>query len=418
MSNIKLASAFLLVAALAGSAGACGIIQDGPIVHLWSQTPEILPYVDRFNSNQDKYKVEVSYVASPAEELIPSQTVPDLVLSERLSAPRCAAKLENLAALLHGNGLDEKQFYRDLFRLHQFQNATVALPFAFDLPVIVFRKDSFPKGLPARISLDDLKIAAQAYVKISKTKPVALGFSPIWNQDFLFDTATLFGVDFHAEQGRTLVWQDKQLDDWLAYLTDWCETKNGGFSVESEFVKKYLYGAPYRLLQERIPQDKKTDFHRINFYCGLASDFFAIPGVNRENLEMAWMSRNGRIPVDVGVLFFGVPRGADNRGGAYEFLKWVLTSGAQKGIIEENERKNPLSFGVAGGFSSLMDINEQVIPLHLPLLKGRIPSEKELVFPGPLPETWEKLKNETVLPWLFGRLSRTAGLASLKDTIK
>ena len=113
-----------------------------------------------------------------------------------------------------------------------------------------------------------------------------------------------------------------------------------------------------------------------------------------------------------------MPRGARNRGGAYEFVKWALSPTAQKLIIEENASKNPLSFGVAGGFSSLKEVNEEELPARWPLLKGRIPGEQELSFPGPLPENWQKLKSETVLPWVYARLSHATGLAPLSEVIK
>ncbi|MBN2352544.1 MAG: extracellular solute-binding protein [Spirochaetales bacterium] len=418
MSKAKLVSLFCLAAVITGGTVSCGFLEGGPLVRIWSQTAEILPYIDRFNNVQNKYKIEVSYVSSPAEELLPSQTVPDLILSECLSAPRCAVKLENLAPLLHGNGLDEKQFYRELFVLHHYQNAAVVLPFSFRLPVVVFRPGVFPKGAPDNISLDDLKSSGRAFTKTSNGVPYTLGFSPLWNQDFLFDAASLFGVDFHAEPGRPLAWRDEQLQEWVSFLSDWCETADGGFTAESEFVKKYLYGAPYQLIQAGIPQPKKAEIYRISFFRALAGDFFAIPADKRKNLGMAWLSRNGKIPADDGILFFGVPRGAKNRGGAYEFIKWALSAATQRSVLEENAKKNPLSFGIAGGFSSLVDVNEKEFPIRWPLLKGRIPVEKELIFNGPLPENWQKLKNEVVLPWVFGRLSHAADQAPLNELIK
>jgi len=418
MFKAKLVAFFCLALLLAGGSGACGFLEEGPLVRMWSQTPEILPYVDRFNTIQNKYKIEVSYVPSPAEELLPSQSVPDLILSERLSAPHCAAKLENLAPLLSGNGLDEKQFYRELYLLHQYQNATVVLPFSFRLPVVVFRASAFPKGAPHRLSLDALQSAGREDTIIRRSIPYTLGFSPLWNPDFLFDSAELFGVDFHSEPGRTLAWRDKELQGWLNFLSGWCETTNGGFTEESDFVRKYLYAAPYQLIQTGIPQPKKQDAYRISFYRSLAGDFFSIPKQKRENLGLAWLSENGKIAVDDGILFFGVPRGARNRGGAYEFVKWALSPAAQKHIIEENASKNPLSFGVAGGFSSLKAVNEEELPARWPLLKGRIPGEGELSFPGPLPENWQKLKSETVLPWVYARLSHATGLAPLSEVIK
>jgi hypothetical protein len=411
MSKSRIATLILFVALVASG---CGLFQDNPVIRLWSQTPEILPFVDRYNAVQSKYKIEVISVPSPSEELIISQTVPDLVLSERLSAPRSAAKLENLNPLLRGDGVDARIFYEDLWKAHLVQNAPVVLPFSFSAPVVIFRKDAFPKGAPRMIALDNLRAAGLPFKKTDKTKLKALGFSPLLDQDFLFHAATLYGVDFHADPAKALAWNGQSLEQWIQYMTAWCAADNGGLAGEREFIRTYLY----RLVLDKLIPEKKPAFYRLAFYHASLAQFFEIPPNKRENLDLAWLSRDGKIPADDRILFFGVPQGSTNRTGAYAFLKWVFRADTQENIMEENAKKNPGSFGIAGGFSSIVTVNERSIALYAPFLKGRIPTAGEFIFPGPLPETWQKLKNESILPWMYDRIAQTSGLVPLGDRIK
>jgi ABC-type glycerol-3-phosphate transport system substrate-binding protein len=397
-----------LIIVLSGCAGSA----ERQIVRLWSQTPTILPFVDRYNTAQNNYKIEVTYIPSPADEILIAQEVPDLVLSERLSAPRCAAKLEGLGPLLNQTGLDPQVFYQRLLQAHQYNGAAVALPFSFNLPVIVFNRDLFSQDLPNDLSLEQLMSLGQKYTKIEKGRVKALGFSPLWGREFLFHTATLFDVDFHAGADQKLSWDETALDNWLHYLVGWTDDVNGGFEAESDFIRTYLYEPPYQLVSSQPSASR-----RIAFYQALAADYFRIPAEKRSLLAMAWLSRSQKIPADEAVLFFGVPKGVRNRPGAYDFLTWVFAPQNQRVVLKDNAAYNPGSFGIGGGFSALPQVNESFLPEVYPYLRGRIPDASRLIFPSPLPDTWEKTKTEVILPWIYDHFLHKKGLSSLQKLV-
>ncbi len=68
-------------------------------------------------------------------------------------------------------------------------------------------------------------------------------------------------------------------------------------------------------------------------------------------------------------------------------------------LMEKARFKRIRSFGFAGGFSALPEINERDIPLMHTEIAGKVPPEKYLRIPSPLPIDWKKMKNEVLLPY-------------------
>ena len=57
------------------------------------------------------------------------------------------------------------------------------------------------------------------------------------------------------------------------------------------------------------------------------------------------------------------------------------------------------SFGVAGGFSSLRSVNEEIFPSFFPALVGHAPPAAALVAPPVPPQGWPALVSEVLTPW-------------------
>ena len=60
-----------------------------------------------------------------------------------------------------------------------------------------------------------------------------------------------------------------------------------------------------------------------------------------------------------------------------------------------------VNFGIAGGFSSLHDVNEKYYPAFYRQLLGNMPPEEYLTLPNILPYRWESLKANVILPYLL-----------------
>ena len=58
------------------------------------------------------------------------------------------------------------------------------------------------------------------------------------------------------------------------------------------------------------------------------------------------------------------------------------------------------SFGLAGGFSSLQNVTENIFPVYYPLLLKHLPQTEDFAAPNNLPHNWEQLKKEIVFPYL------------------
>ena len=90
-----------LWAALLLALGACDRAQ--PIVELWSDRAELAAHVETFNAAGGPVKVELTYVAHPAQELLRGAEAPDLVFGSWLASP----ELERLLLPLDRNLQDQ-----------------------------------------------------------------------------------------------------------------------------------------------------------------------------------------------------------------------------------------------------------------------------------------------------------------------
>ena len=75
-------------------------------------------------------------------------------------------------------------------------------------------------------------------------------------------------------------------------------------------------------------------------------------------------------------------------------------------------------FGLAGGFSSLQTVNEVELPKHFPELVGHIPPSEYLSYPQALPDIWNDLKKDGILPWIQSQLTSEPQNRSLKESIE
>ena len=66
-----------------------------------------------------------------------------------------------------------------------------------------------------------------------------IGFSPSWNHDFLFITATLFNAGFREAEG--LVWDRDALENSILYARNWIQDANTSAAMEDDFYFKYFF---------------------------------------------------------------------------------------------------------------------------------------------------------------------------------
>lgn len=391
----------------------CSFFSPPQKISLWTQSPEIIPFIERYNTSQNNFKIEVKYLASLPLELISSEKAPDLVFAEYLSAPEIANNLQSLQDLLKPGIIDPELFYQKLLVNHRLNNNQVCLPFNFHLPLLVFRKGLFAHQAEGALSLERLKEISLALNKTSKSGLLALGFAPHFNSDFPIYMAQLYQSQWRADAVTILSWQEKSLASFLAAYADWVQQNTLGLVQELAFINLYLYEPPYKIIS-----NKQDGYQRLSCYLTLDQDFFCLPELKTVELDFAWLSKEGEIVAADKVLGWGIPKKAINRPGAQDFLKWIYTPTNQALLMAQQKEINPFSFGLGGGFSALKAINEKELIKLEPRLAGRIPQAEKILFFLNLPYDWDKIKREILIPWFQLFLKQDPELKPLKTYLK
>ena len=172
-----------------------------------------------------------------------------------------------------------------------------------------------------------------------------------------------------------------------------------GINAKKGACFKYFFLPPVRLVQSG----------RILFTSIGSADLFALGEELRGALDFRWLAGDaeadgggGAIPVAENSTWYGICR----RGRAYQaaaaFTRWFFRDDTQSFLLEETKRlrMGENTFGIAGGFSALRSVTEQVFPHFYPALLGHMPPAESLRAPDILPRNWMALKTRVILPWL------------------
>jgi ABC-type glycerol-3-phosphate transport system substrate-binding protein len=390
----------------------CGLVNfNNPTIRFWTNKEEVLPYIEEFNRQHPNYKIEITYLPSLTEDFVTLKEKPDLILYPIPGTIINENQFESLDNIIASAGINKEDTYQKLLKQGVYEERQKFLPFSFDIPVIVFRKQN-DQGVSQDFSIDlkDFKNLSDSLTTVQGRRLKTLGFSPLWNSEFLYYLAVIFGADFKDAAQNILSWDENALTSTVEYLRTWIQGSMQGIFSEREFSKKYVYGPMYKLVQ-----DKELGFYRISFFFSTISDYFAIAEEERKNLDFRWLSYDNEIPVNERTLSFAIPKGAKNPDGARFFLSWIYNPMIQKSLIKMNRVNNYGTFGIANGFSILKKLNEHYLPDYYPLLIGLVPPEKYLLFSNQLPLNWEKIKKEIILSWLIEEIGKNGPISPLKD---
>jgi hypothetical protein len=388
--------------------GGCSLWQK-KIVVLCTDQAGIAAYVEYFNAHQDEVRVELCYLESPARSVFKEKGVPDLILGEGLTSEAVLEQLHPVDRLLHRGKIDAAAFYQGLLEGGRYENRQTALPFSFLLPTIVYDPGSNGTDIPNLVlSMEYLRDKGAAFNQLVRGSYVRMGFSPLWNSNFLYLGFTLMGVDFREQKTGGLIWNEENLAEAIAYFRTWVEDTNGGIALEQEFMSKYMYEPYANLLRER----------RIRFYLTDSRLLFRALEAQEDAVDFRWLAHEGKIGALERTLYVGIPRKAGNRWGARIFMEWLFHPETQRTLLNINQEKNLKMLGLLGGFSSLREINENDFPRIYPMMIGRIPAEDFLKFSRPLPPDWQRLKAGALLPWLYDQVAADSGGERLAERLR
>ena len=298
-----------------------------------------------------------------------------------------------LDSLFDGETLSERSFYANVLDWGRIEGKQYLIPVSFNLPAVIFSKEneSFVEGF-STLSLRQIEECAAAFNrKNSSGSYIAMGFSPFWDDDFLYVAAKLSGAAFRTRAGK-LLWDEASLNEWALATQKWSTEKNGGAENEQNFQFKYLY----------TPNYKQVESGRCLFSYTTSDELFSLTEAQTQGLSFRWVSQEGRLPVEDAVTTLAVYKRGRNHKNAEVFCTWLFNVETQKQLLQRASKMNldTTSFGIAGGFSSMREVNENFYPAFHRELLGKLPPEDLLELPGQLPSHWESLKKSALLPYL------------------
>jgi ABC-type glycerol-3-phosphate transport system substrate-binding protein len=374
--------------------GSCGLGEPGVAV-LWTDRPEFAVYGELFNAGQDKYKIEVTYFESPARELTETSAYPDLVAASWLKSSSTRTLFRPLDNLFKTGGILMTAFYPRLLALGNIDGNQYLIPVSFNIPALVFNHD-YGETLsnPFTVDLEEIKARGRAYNSQTGEVYTRMGFSPSWNDSFLFVAATLFNVSFR--EAAPVGWDPLALEQGMNYIHRWITEANTSIQAEDDFVFKYFYDPPEKLLASG----------RILFTYMDSSRFFTLMEEQRLGLDFRWIAGKDLIPLDEQNVYIGIFKKAPAREAAAAFIRWFFRAETQRLLLEsaKNNRMNETFFGIGGGFSAMRTVTEQIFPQYYRGLLGHMPPETFLSPRNILPRNWMVIKEKVILPYLRERI--------------
>jgi hypothetical protein len=259
--------------------------------------------------------------------------------------------------------------------------------------MMIFSQDK-EKLLPGfTIGLDEIKELGKNYNAETRGVYIRMGFSPTWDNNFLFVIASMFNVSF--KEASPLAWDASALERAMTYAYEWNREANSNIQAVDDFTFKYLYNPPTKtILSERIL-----------FSCMYSDHFFTLPQDDQNNLDFRWLVDQNIIPLADKSTYLGLAKKGKAPKAAEAFLRWFFNINTQRSLLEKNHQNRMFetSFGISGGFSAMRPVTEQVFPQFYRSLLGHMPQPELLSPANTLPGDWILLKERVILPYLRDR---------------
>jgi len=366
---------------------------------LWSDRPEFAFYAEYFNAAQDQFKIETRYFDNPGQKLkdtSPGQKgiYPDIIAGSWLKSISARAYFKPLDRQFKNNLQFKNSFYPRLLAMGNIDEKQYLLPVSFNAPAAIFARERGELlSSPFVVGFNEMKKLGKEHNTVTNGVYTRMGFSPSWDDNFLYITATLFNASFREAQ--PLTWDSTALDKAMNFAYEWINEANTGIHAVDEFTFKYFFE----------PQPKLALSGRILFTCMDSDNFFTLSEDQRNNLDFRWIAEHNAIPLAEKSVYLGLAKKGNAPKAADAFLRWFFRLDTQRYLLERSRqnRMNETSFGVGGGFSGMRTVTEQVFPQFYPDLLGHMPPQEFLSPANILPGNWMILKERIILPYLQDR---------------
>jgi hypothetical protein len=243
---------------------------------------------------------------------------------------------------------------------------------------------------PFSIEISNIQQIAADYNLMQNGIWTRIGFSPLWNEEFLFLSTELLGVNW--QEGEPVSWDNETLEKTLAGLREWVIVANDSIQSDDDFFFKYFYEPPDRLAAGG----------RILFTFSKVSDFFKLPKERRDAIDFRWLEHENRIIPAENVVYYGVYRNAGSGGATAAFTNWFFNEDTQRHLLSKGKttRSADNFFGIANGFSAIRNVTETIFTQYYTGMLGHIPPAEKIILPGVFPPFFPEIKERVILPYV------------------
>ena len=371
---------------------------------IWTDNSEFVQYAEIYNESH-KTKAVLVYKEDLAASLPPmrDELMPDVIAGSWLRNSRVKRNFVPLDFLFERRYLTSSAFYSVLLEAGTTSHRQYLLPVNFNLPAIIFSAENEDRlETSYTISLEQLRKTGATYNKKNKKdKYTAIGFAPQSSRQFLYTVAKMKRADFRQGAGNSFLWNQDALSESISFLKEWISTENTSPAVENDFVYKYLSET----------DDKRVTGGRTLFSYMTSDKLFQLSKEQLSQLGFRWLENEGTIPVEDSMIMTGISAKSAHKADAAEFISWLFTPDTQRSIMERKARMNlnNMQFGIAGGFSAVKDVTEQILPVYYTQLLTNIPQADSFYVSSKKPRNWEQIKANAVIPYI------TESVAAVSD---
>jgi ABC-type glycerol-3-phosphate transport system substrate-binding protein len=361
---------------------------------LWSDRPEFAFYGEYFNAAQNQYRVETHYYDFPAQKLKENGPSPDIVAGNWLKCVSARVFFRPLDKLYRKNTSLQNDFYPRLLSMGNVDGKQYLLPVSFNAPMVIFARDKGGQlSNPFTIGFDEMKKLGKNFNTETRGVYTKMGFSPSWDDNFLYITAELYNASFR--EADPVAWDSQALEQAMSFVYNWIREANTSIQAVDDFTFKYFYNPPAKLALSG----------RILFTCMDSGSFFTLAEDQQNNLDFRWLAEKDAIPLTEKTVYLGLVKKGKAPKAAEAFLRWFFNADTQRTLLERSRqtRLAETSFGISGGFSAMRPVTEQVFPQFYQGLLGHMPPAEFLSPPNVLPINWMMLKERVILPYLHER---------------
>lgn len=412
LKPVKIVFSSLIICAnlFLGSCSKSGSRQNSRTVYqqdrivIWTSCREFAQYIELFNRQHKDNCAILVYKENPALSLPPAkdENPPDIIVGSWLRTDAPQKSFKSLDYLFDTKKLTSDIFYPQLLEAGKRKKVQYLLPVSFNLPAVIFsteNKELIPESYV--LSLEQIRSTASAFnTKNKKDAYTKIGFTPLGSTDFLYLTAKVKGADFREEKGE-ITWNGQAMLNAISFLKDWVNTENTSAQIEEDFTFKYLF----------MPYYRQVSSGRTLFAYTTSDNLFKILKEQELSVDYRWVVENNSIFIEDSCTLMGIYEDAANQVGATEFISWFFQSENQRKILESKELLNLETdmFGIAGGFSSLRDVTEHILPVYYNQLLTNLPPAQMLTVPNQLPARWESYRSLVVEPYIKDSVKLTDG---------